>query len=61
MNDQTAEKVYQVDMGHCSTQVTSDSEAGAIAKARDHFMRELPRLWDVISQLEPSKFRVTIL
>jgi len=61
MHDHTAEKIYRVEMGHYATQVTSDSEDGAIAKARDHFMRELPRLWDVISQLDPAKFRVTIL
>ena len=61
MHDHTAEKLYRVEMGHCSTQVASESEDGAIAKARDHFKRELPRLWDVISQLDPSRFRVTIV
>jgi hypothetical protein len=55
------EHVYRVEVGHCAMQVQSTSIEGAIDKALYRFMRELPRLWDVIQKLEPSRFRVTML
>jgi hypothetical protein len=55
------EHVYRVEVGHCAMEVQSTTAEEAIDKARYRFMRELPRLWDVIQKLEPSRFRVTML
>ena len=55
------EHVYRVEVGHCAMEVQSESVEGAIDAARHRFMRELPRLWDVIQKLDPSRFRVTML
>ena len=64
MNDQqsaTDQRIYRVEMGHCATVVQSESAERALDLARYHFMRELPRLWDVIQQLDPTRFRVTAM
>lgn len=55
------EQTYRVEVGHCAMEVQSTSVDAAIASARYRFMRELPRLWDVIQQLDPARFKVTML
>ena len=50
---------YRVQVGHAATTVESASPREAIQEARRQLCLEMPRLWDVITRLEDSKFEVT--
>ena len=52
-------RTYRVCVGHAETEVTANSVSDAIEVARRAFCKEMPRLWDVISALEESRFDVT--
>jgi hypothetical protein len=54
-------RMYKVDVGHNSVIVESSSPEGAIRAARTLLSQQLPRLWDVIQQLSPEKFQVSLV
>lgn len=54
-------RIYKVDMGHSSVMVEGLSTEDAIRIARTKFSLEMPRLWDVIQQLAPEKFNVSMV
>ncbi len=49
---------YVVRVGHISVTVESGSPEWAIQAARRQLETEFPRLWDVIAQLDRSRFHV---
>ena len=49
---------YEVFVGHTSVTVEGGSVAEAIAIARRLLCARLPRLWDVIDNLESDRFQV---
>ena len=53
-----ATRRYVVRVGHFSVTVDCGSSQQAVREARRRLEVEMPRLWDVIAQLEPSRFRV---
>ncbi len=63
MNETTSElqmRRFRVQVGHNSVEVESRSEQEAIEVARRRLCEELPRLWDVIQNMEPSRFQVVV-
>lgn len=52
---------YRVQLGLNRVTVASRNEHEAILAARRLLCRELPRMWDVIAQLEPHRFAVECL
>ena len=51
-------QTYRVKIGHSSVIVDGTSREDAIRAARRQLSRELPRLWDVIHQLDDNRFDV---
>ena len=49
---------YRVRMGHMQVVVVAHDETEAIALARRHFSQELPRFYDLIRALEPTRFEL---
>lgn len=49
---------FRVRLGHHCVTVAGSSAQEAIAKARQLLSDQMPRLWDVISQLEDARFEV---
>ncbi len=49
---------FQVRIGHLKVFVEANSSQQAVDNARSLFCRELPRLWDVITELDASRFEV---
>lgn len=50
--------LYRVQLGHSVVVVSAASADEAIAKARQQLSQEMPRFYDVIRKLDPSKFIV---
>ena len=50
---------YEVRVGHMRVIVQSGSRQDAIEQARRQLSRELPRMWDVIHDLDENRFEVT--
>ena len=48
----------RVQVGHAEVQVRCRSHGEAIRLAREQLRLEMPRLWDVIDQLDDSRFQV---
>jgi hypothetical protein len=51
-------KTYRVRVGHWEIRVTARDSDEAIAIAKRHLSRELPRLYDVIRSLTANRFQV---
>ena len=51
-------KTYRVAVGHSEVTVQAKSPREAIRLARRKLAEELPRLYDVISSLEETKFSI---
>jgi hypothetical protein len=51
-------KTYRIRVGHWEIRVQAHDEVEAIALARRHLGRELPRLYDVIRSLTATRFQV---
>jgi hypothetical protein len=58
---QSGKRLYKVEVGHNSVVVESASQEDAIRAARTKLSLELPRLWDIIQQLGPEKFKVSLV
>ena len=53
-----AMKKYCVSVGHAVVTVEGLSRADAIQEARRLLCLDMPRMWDVIHQMDDSRFRV---
>ena len=51
---------YRVRLGHSEVRVDGLSASDAIRNARRRFCQEMPRLWDVIHQLQDDRFQVVV-
>jgi hypothetical protein len=51
-------KTYRIRVGHWEIQLKAHDADEAIALARRHMARELPRLYDVIRNLTANRFQV---
>jgi hypothetical protein len=51
-------QIFRVTVGHVSVLVQAGSPTEAVGNARRQMCAEMPRLWDVIAQLEEDRFRV---
>ena len=49
---------YQVQIGHHRLRLEGASREEAIAQARQILAQDMPRLWDVIHDLDESRFQV---
>lgn len=49
---------YRVRVGHLEVMVVARDETEAIALARRQFANELPRFYDLIRALEPTRFEL---
>ncbi len=49
---------FQVRVGHSTVVVESSSPDDAVLQARHLLCADMPRMWDVIHSLEPSRFHV---
>ena len=49
---------FRVKIGHTSVTVRGADRGSAVAAARRRLCAELPRMWDVIEQLDESRFEV---
>lgn len=49
---------YHVQVGHWRVQVPGRDHADAIEQARKRLCDDMPRLWDVISNLASDRFQV---
>lgn len=49
---------FHVQVGHWRVRVPGRDHADAIEQARKCLCEEMPRLWDVISNLNPDRFQV---
>jgi hypothetical protein len=58
MNENQQRKAYRIRVGHWEIRVNAQSADEAIALARRQMARELPRLYDVIKNLTPTRFQV---
>lgn len=52
---------FDVRVGHAVVTVEARDEVEAVSAARERLCQELPRMWDVISQLEVARFEVEAL
>ena len=52
---------YSVQVGHTKITVPGRSPAEAIHEARRRLCQENPRMWDMIQQLDESRFEVVCL
>lgn len=53
-------QMYRVSIGHSSVTVSGTSRDDAIRAARRQLSQEMPRMWDVIHQLNDNRFDVLI-
>ena len=51
-------KTYRIRVGHWEIRVKARDDDEAIALARRHMARELPRLYDLIRNLTANRFHV---
>ncbi len=59
MNNQEPKKnTYRVKLGHTEVTVLARTAAEAIENARQQLATEMPRFYDVISSLAPTRFEV---
>jgi hypothetical protein len=59
MNEQQSFlKTYRVRVGHWEMRIRAHDAEEAVALARRHLGRELPRLYDVIRNLTAARFQV---
>jgi len=56
--EERCEHRYCVQVGHWSVVVEARGESDAVSAARRKLCEELPRLWDVISELDERRFVV---
>ena len=54
------QSLYRVRLGHNEVTVTGSSQDDALQKAKDELCRDMPRLWDVIDKLDPSRFVIVV-
>jgi len=54
-------KNFRVDVGHSSVTVRCQRAEQAIPEARRKLAMEVPRMWDLIQQLEDERFNVVPL
>jgi hypothetical protein len=50
---------FEVKVGHTRVVVQGATQEEAISNARKQLSREMPRMWDVIHNLDTSRFDVT--
>lgn len=58
MDHQEQLKEYRVRVGHVEIHVKARDVCEAVRVARRHLSQELPRLYDVIRSMAPSRFEV---
>ena len=51
-------RAYRVKVGHAEVTVYARSRTEAIQRGRMQLSIEIPRMWDVIQNIDDSKFRV---
>jgi hypothetical protein len=51
-------RMFSVQVGHTTTTVPGRTPAEAIYEARRRLCQENPRMWDMIQQLDESRFTV---
>jgi hypothetical protein len=54
-------QVFRVTLGHMSVLVQAGDVPQAVQQARQKLCSEMPRLWDVITTMEETRFRVETL
>jgi len=52
-------QLFRVDVGHTSVTVECRNMADAIPEAKRKLSIEVPRMWDMIRQLEEHRFQVS--
>ena len=57
-NQETTMNVYRVKVGHAEVIVKAMSAEEAIACARRQLAQEMPRFYDIIRGLDPTRFEV---
>ena len=57
-DQQTSRSVYRVRVGHTEVTVKATSADEAITLARLQLSQDLPRFYDIIQTLEPTRFDV---
>jgi len=58
MNPEPLESRFHVRIGHIEIVVSAHDSAEALANARLEIMNDMPRFYDVIRTMEPSRFEV---
>jgi hypothetical protein len=51
-------KTFHVQVGHARVTVRCETREQALQMARRQLGNELPRLYDIIHQLDPARFRI---
>jgi len=57
-DQETAQRTFQVRLGHATVLVEGLTEQQAIRRARRQLCRDMPRMWDVIQGLDAGQFDV---
>lgn len=57
----TQQKTYLVRVGHAEVEVRAENEMAAIEAGRRQLCSELPRMWDIISRLDKSRFEIELV
>ena len=58
MNEQQSNRQFRVSVGFASVTVECPSREDVIQIARRRLCDDMPRLWDVIRQLDESRFQI---
>ena len=59
--DKPESREYRVIVGHAAVNVFARSRDEAIQNARIRLCLEMPRMWDVINDLDPRSFQIESL
>ena len=59
-NEHDETKSYVVRVGHTSVNVQASTDDEAIREARRRLAIDLPRMWDVIQNLDVGRFNVAL-
>lgn len=51
---------YQIKVGHMTLKVSARTKEEAIQEARRRLRSELPRMWDVITRMDNTRFEVCL-